>query len=105
MALSNVQRLPSLECLFVYLGFAFVFSPGYTPQMPKLNVHLDEFSKRASFLSKKEQEVSSRCGSVGYQPNRLVSMSTMVQSLAYLSGLRTQHCCELWGRLQMLLGS
>ena len=28
-----------------------------------------------------------------------------VQSLALLSGLRIQHCCELWCRLKMQLGS
>jgi len=32
-------------------------------------------------------------------------MRTQVLSLALLSGLRIQHCCELWYRLQMWLGS
>ena len=36
---------------------------------------------------------------------RLVSMRTQVRSLASLSGLRTQDCCELWCRSQMQLGS
>ena len=33
----------------------------------------------------------------------LVSMRTGVQSLALLSGLWIQHCCELWRRSQMWL--
>ena len=32
-------------------------------------------------------------------------MRTWVQSLALLSGLRIQHYCELWCRLQTVLGS
>ena len=32
-------------------------------------------------------------------------MRLKVQSLALLSGLRTQHCPELWSRLQMQFGS
>ena len=36
---------------------------------------------------------------------QLVSMRMRVQSLAPLSGLRIQHCRELWCRLQMWLGS
>ena len=36
---------------------------------------------------------------------QLASMSMWVQSLALLSGLRIQHCCELWCRLQMRLRS
>ena len=32
-------------------------------------------------------------------------MRLRVQSLAFLSGLRIQHCCELWCRWQMWLGS
>ena len=36
---------------------------------------------------------------------RLVSMRMQVQSLALLSGLRIQRCCELWSRLQMWLRS
>ena len=36
---------------------------------------------------------------------RLVSMRTWIQSLASLSGLRFQHCRELWCRSQMQLGS
>ena len=39
------------------------------------------------------------------KPIWLVSMRTQVQSLALLSGLRIQHCCELWCGLQMRLGS
>ena len=35
----------------------------------------------------------------------LVSMRTRVQSPALLSGLRIQHCRELWCRSQMQLGS
>ena len=35
----------------------------------------------------------------------LVSMSTQVQSLTSLSGLRIWHCHELWCRSQMWLGS
>ena len=35
---------------------------------------------------------------------RLVSMITQVQPLALLSGLRIQHCHELWCRSQMRLG-
>ena len=35
----------------------------------------------------------------------LVSMRTQVQSLNSLSGLRIQHCLELWCRWQMQLGS
>ena len=35
----------------------------------------------------------------------LASMRTQLRSLASLSGLRIQHCCELWCRLQMRLGS
>ena len=38
-------------------------------------------------------------------PIELASMRTQVQSLALLSGLRIWHCCELWCRLQMWLGS
>ena len=34
-----------------------------------------------------------------------VSMKTRVRSLALLSGLRIWHCCELWCRSQMRLGS
>ena len=29
----------------------------------------------------------------------------LAQSLALLSGLRIQHCCELWCKLQKRLGS
>ena len=36
---------------------------------------------------------------------QLVSMRTWVQSLALLSVLKIQHCCELWCRSQMLLRS
>ena len=36
---------------------------------------------------------------------RLLSMRMRVQSLALLSGLRIQHCCELWCRSQMWLRS
>ena len=35
----------------------------------------------------------------------LVSMRTQVRSLALLRGLRIWHCCELWCRSQMRLGS
>ena len=35
----------------------------------------------------------------------LASMKTQVWSLAFLSGLRIQHCHELWCRLQALLRS
>ena len=35
----------------------------------------------------------------------LVTMRIRVQYLASLSGLRIQHCYELWCRSQMLLGS
>ena len=34
---------------------------------------------------------------------QLVTMRFQVQSLALLSGLRIQRCCELWCRLQMRL--
>ena len=37
--------------------------------------------------------------------NLTVSMRMWVQSLASISGLRMQHCCKLWCRLQMQLGS
>ena len=36
---------------------------------------------------------------------RLGAMRLQVRSLASLSGLRIQHCCELWCRSQMQLGS
>ena len=36
---------------------------------------------------------------------QLVSMIMWVQSLASLSGLRIWHCCKLWHRSQMQLGS
>ena len=36
---------------------------------------------------------------------QLVSMRMRVQSLASRSGLRVRHCCELWCRSQMQLGS
>ena len=36
---------------------------------------------------------------------QLVSMRMLVQSLASLSELRVQHCCELWCRSQMRLRS
>ena len=36
---------------------------------------------------------------------RLVSMRVQVQSLALPSGLRIQHCHELWCRSQTLLSS
>ena len=36
---------------------------------------------------------------------RLVTMRLQVQSLASLSGLRIQHCHELWCRSQMWLRS
>ena len=36
---------------------------------------------------------------------QLVTMRMKVQSLALLSGLRIQHCCELWCRSQTWLGS
>ena len=36
---------------------------------------------------------------------RLVSMRTRVRSLALLSELRIQHCCEQWCRSQTWLGS
>ena len=39
------------------------------------------------------------------QRTQLVSMRTQVRSLASLSGLRIQRCCELWCRLKMWLGS
>ena len=50
------------------------------------------------------QEIgSSRCGS---EVKDLTSIQkTQVQSLALLGGLRIQHCCELWYRSQMRLGS
>ena len=35
----------------------------------------------------------------------LASMKTQVQSLASLSGLRVQHCCDLWCSLQTWLRS
>ena len=35
----------------------------------------------------------------------LISMKIRVWSLALLSGLKTQRCCELWCRSQMQLGS
>ena len=35
---------------------------------------------------------------------QLVSMTIRIQCLALFSGLRIQHCCELWWRLQMWLG-
>ena len=35
----------------------------------------------------------------------LASIRTQVRSLASLSGLRIQHCHELWCRLQTWLGS
>ena len=35
---------------------------------------------------------------------RIVSVKTQVRSLALLSGLRIQLCCELWCRSQMQLG-
>ena len=37
--------------------------------------------------------------------SRLGTMRLQVQSLASLSGLRIQHCCELWCRSQTRLGS
>ena len=37
--------------------------------------------------------------------SRLVSMKMQVWSLALVSGLRIQHCCELWCRSQIWLGS
>ena len=40
-----------------------------------------------------------------WQQTWLVSMRMRVQSLAPLGGLRIWHCCELWCRLQMQLGS
>ena len=40
----------------------------------------------------------------GYR-TRLASMRTQVPSLASLTGLRIQHCCELWCRSKMRLGS
>ena len=46
---------------------------------------------------------SSRSGSV--ETIRLVTMRLCVPSLASLSGLRIQHSCELWCRLQTWLGS
>ena len=36
---------------------------------------------------------------------QLGTMRFWVLSLALLSGLRIRHCRELWGRLQMRLGS
>ena len=36
---------------------------------------------------------------------QLGTMRLQVRSLASLSGLRIQHCCELWYRSQMRLGS
>ena len=36
---------------------------------------------------------------------QLVSMRMWVQPLASLTGLRIQHCCDLWHRLQMQLRS
>ena len=39
------------------------------------------------------------------QKTQLVSMRKRVQYLALLSGLRIQHCSELWRRSQMRLGS
>ena len=35
---------------------------------------------------------------------QLGTMRLTVRSLALLNGLRIQHCCELWYRLQMWLG-
>ena len=38
------------------------------------------------------------------QLTNLISLRMRVRSLASLSGLRIQCCCELWCRLQMQLG-
>ena len=46
---------------------------------------------------------SSRCGAS--ETNPTVYMRMRVRSLASISGLRIQHCCELWCRSQMQLGS
>ena len=42
---------------------------------------------------------------VQWKQIRLGTMRLRVRSLALLSGLRIQYCCELWCRLQMLLRS
>ena len=47
---------------------------------------------------------SSRCGSVGQGPD-VVSVRMRVQSLASLSELKIWHCCRLWHRSQVQLGS
>ena len=50
---------------------------------------------------KKENFGSSLCGSVVNEPD----LRIQVQFLASISGLRIQHCCELWYRLPMWLRS
>ena len=55
---------------------------------------------RFCYKIKKE---SFHCGSV--VTNLTSILEVAFRSLASLSGLRIRHCCELWCRLQMQLGS
>ena len=50
---------------------------------------------------KKKWGWSSHCGSAGYEPN----LTSIHEDVASLRGLRIQHYCELWNRLQMRLSS
>ena len=53
-----------------------------------------------SFSLIRRQSRSSRCGSVGWQPDA-VSRRMQVRSLPSLGGLRIRCCHELWPRSQM----
>ena len=65
----------------------------------------EAFSERAFRMTqiRKNRSGSSQCGSAGW--TQLVSMRIWVWSLAPRSGLRIQHCHELWYRSQMQLRS
>ena len=60
----------------------------------------------SSFKKKKSNISTEDCPLwLSGKQTRLVSMRTEIRSLASLSGLRIQHCHELWCKLQTRLGS
>ena len=95
-----------LPCLVVILVFSWEkvsLSPSTLPSCPSLSAQILNDYKiiSSSFLWR-------ICGVPVMTQQKwiwLISMRTQVQSLDSLSGLRIKHCCELWCRWQMWLGS
>ena len=67
--------------------------------IPGLGTHFYAMGEAKKFLKIGVPIVAQR------KQTRLGTMRLWVSSLASLSGLRIQHCCELWCRSQMWLGS